>query len=1418
MATYGIPTKAIHEQWLGLVQPVGLVVAPAVLTKLELVPNQSTKRLSAMQLQLEGLLEKVDGLNGDPLKVVPSFQQLAIELLDWSDSDLVEAKALETVPEVVLSEYGETLRPTHGVPKEGVEGLQALVLDLTQWRDASGTLAPQWGQDLDAPWNPTGNGWDATPQQRFERLLKESEHPIGLLFNGTQLRLVHAPRGESSGHITLPLEPMAEVAGRPMLGALELLLGVDRLFGGNPEQRVPALLAASRRNQNEVSTRLAEQVLEALWELLLGFDAAERLAQQSGRTVLGALPTTEEGQKHLYGGLITVLLRLVFLLYAEDEALMPADSLYGQHYSVSALADRLRQERFEHQSGMAERRGGWASLLSLFRLVYDGGGAKPNYLPARHGDLFDPDAYPFLEGRDAGSHYTDEILTNLPAISDDVVEKVLTRLLWLEDETKVAQRLNYRSLDVEQIGSVYEGIMGFTVEQARGPSVGITYRPPRQKITITVVVDAEQLLAQPASKREKWLDDQTGVTLKLPAKVKKDLKDATTLTELCVALDKKLSLHTPNSLPTGSLILQPTAERRRSGSHYTPRALTEPIVAEAFRPWLERCNHKPTAEQILALKVCDPAMGSGAFLVAVCRFLAGWLVEAWERDGYPDDFREEWDKDIVARRRIAQSCLYGVDKNPFAVNLAKLSLWLVTLSKELPFTFVDHALKCGDSLVGYSVKEIRAAMSEVQLGFLDAQNRIYEQMGIDRRETFAFDSLSDADYDSKKLRLEEQIKATEGLRQAGDLMVAAFFAKTKPRERTDKQQVYLAMLSGTFQDDELAKSVEEIREQLRAGEKGIRPYHWDLEFPEVFDEKRGGFDVFVGNPPFAGKNTIADSNHDGILDWFKQLHPESHGNADLVAHFFRRCFALLQVSGSLGLIATNTIAQGDTRSTGLRWICLNGGTIYAARTRYKWPGVAAVVVSIVHISKAIYSGAKTLDQRPSAKVTAFLFGNGGHEDPNRLAANSRKCFQGHIVHGMGFTFDDSGAADDETPGIPSPISTMQRLIAANQENAKVIHPYIGGEEVNSRPDHAFHRYVINFEERPLSECEQNYPDLLEIIRKKVKPDRDGLDAKNSMNKQMKEQWWKYGAYRKGMTEELAGKAEYLFHAYVSKYMAFARISSSVVPAGPHYVFTVDTSLYIAMLQSRVHEVWALFFSASLEDRLRYTPTDCFETFPFPLLVDEQQSEDVCVTSSREQILRLIGEEYLQFRGQFMLESSEGLTDVYNRFHDPEDICDGTIELRRLHGQMDHAVLSAYGWSDVPTACGFGLDYLDTEEDAQLPDELQERIDSGELFFWDANDALDFQGQLEAYGAIKAKKRLPWRYRWPDAVRDDVLARLLALNAERYQEEVDQGLNGGGRGRGGGGSSGDSGTGRRRGRPPKNPPPGSGQSSQFDLGL
>jgi hypothetical protein len=934
--------------------------------------------------------------------------------------------------------------------------------------------------------------------------------------------------------------------------------------------------------------------------------------------------------------------------------------------------------------------------------------------------------------------------------------------------------------------------MGFTVEQAQATSVGITYRPPRQKITITVVVNAEQLLAQSGSKREKWLEDQAGVKLNLPAAVRRDLKTANSLVELCLALDKKLSPHTPLGLQPGSLILQPTAERRRSGSHYTPRALTEPIVAEAFRPWLERCNHQPKAEKILALKVCDPAMGSGAFLVAVCRFLAGWLVKAWdEGDGYKAPAESSIDKDIYARRLIAQSCLYGVDKNPFAVNLAKLSLWLVTLSENQPFTFVDHALKCGDSLVGYSMKQIDAASEEVQLDLVRQARGSYVQACADRSSSFAEDTLDDAGYDRKKQLLEAQTKAGDSQRLVGDLMVAAFFAETKTAMRAKALQQHLATVSGAFVDVALPAAARELRQRLVAGEKGIRPFHWDLEFPEVFGEGRGGFDVFVGNPPFAGKNTIAEGSPDGILDWFKQLHPESHGNADLVAHFFRRCFDLLRPGGSLGLIATNTIAQGDTRSTGLRWICLHGGTIYAARKRYKWPGVAAVVVSVVHLHKGPYAGVKLLERRPVEQITAFLFANGGHEDPKQLAANAGKSFQGSIVLGMGFTFDDSGPADDDTPGIPSPIATMERLIAENPKNAGVIFPYIGGEEVNSSPTHAHHRYVINFGERCEEECRREWPELMAIVERKVKPGR------LAQNREIRARyWWRFGETTPALQAAIVGCERVLAIALTSQFVFCSRVPATQVFSHSLGVFSREEHLPI--LQSQLHGVWAVFQGSSLEERIRYTPSDCFETFPFPNALLDSAATDNAHDVIR-QILKAVGERYHQFRCELMVGNYEGLTSTYNRFHDPSETNSGLIELRRLHGEMDQVVLTAYGWTDVPTACGFGLDYLDTEEDAQLPDELQERIDSSKLFFWDANDALDFQGQLEAYGAINGRRKLPWRYRWPDAVRDDVLARLLALNAERYAEEVAQGLHTKSSKKGSGQAAPGS---KRRGRPAK----------------
>ncbi|MBM3227182.1 MAG: class I SAM-dependent DNA methyltransferase, partial [Candidatus Tectomicrobia bacterium] len=268
---------------------------------------------------------------------------------------------------------------------------------------------------------------------------------------------------------------------------------------------------------------------------------------------------------------------------------------------------------------------------------------------------------------------------------------------------------------------------------------------------------------------------------------------------------------------------------------------------------------------------------------------------------------------------------------------------------------------------------------------------------------------------------------------------------------------------------------------LRTAAQPVTPFHWEIEFPEVFGREYGGFDAIVGNPPFAGKNTLINSHRDGYLDWLKTMHEEAHGNADLVAHFYRRAFSLLRQDGCFGLIATNTIGQGDTRSTGLRWICTHGGTIFTARRRYRWPGAAAVVVSVVHVCRGQAHGSVLLDGREVPQITAYLFHAGGHDDPARLQANADKSFQGSIVLGMGFTFDDT-----DTSGVANPLWRMNELIAQNPRNAERIFPYIGGEEVNSSPMHAPHRYVINFGDMSEEEARQ-WPDLLRIVEEKVRP-------------------------------------------------------------------------------------------------------------------------------------------------------------------------------------------------------------------------------------------------------------------------------------------------------------------------------------------
>jgi len=321
---------------------------------------------------------------------------------------------------------------------------------------------------------------------------------------------------------------------------------------------------------------------------------------------------------------------------------------------------------------------------------------------------------------------------------------------------------------------------------------------------------------------------------------------------------------------------------------------------------------------------------------------------------------------------------------------------------------------------------------------------------------------------------------------------------------------------------------------------------------------------------------------------------------------------------------------------------------------------------------------------------------------------------------MGFTFDDN-----DSKGIATPLNVMHRLLEDCPHYSEVIMPYIGGKEVNTHPSHKHSRYVINFGERDLEECKSKWPQLVDIVEEKVRPERINKNARKYPR--MVNEWWKYWNSRPELHTKIRGLDRVLAVSYVGQHATFAFLPTGTKLAGTLIIYPIETYGAFCTLQARPHDTWARFFGSSMKDDLRYTPSDCFETFPFP--------------ENWETLLDVeaVGKEYYGYRAALMVRNGEGLTKTYNRFHDPHESASGVVELRRLHREMDRVVLDAYGWTDIPTECEFLLDYEIDEET------------------WNP------------------RRRKPYRYRWPDDVRDEVLGRLLELNATRAAEEAQAGF-------------------------------------------
>lgn len=354
-----------------------------------------------------------------------------------------------------------------------------------------------------------------------------------------------------------------------------------------------------------------------------------------------------------------------------------------------------------------------------------------------------------------------------------------------------------------------------------------------------------------------------------------------------------------------------------------------------------------------------------------------------------------------------------------------------------------------------------------------------------------------------------------------------------------------------------------------------------------------------------------------------------------------------------------------------------------------------------------------LDGKPVEKITAFLFDQGGNENPATLLANANKSFQGSIVLGMGFTFDDTNP--DATP-----IAEMHRLIDRDPRNQDRIFPYIGGEEVNSSPTHSHHRYVINFGDMKEDEA-RSYPDLMAIVEEKVKPSRQQL-GNNGDALRRKARWWLWGRYTPALFKAIEQCDRVLVISRVTEHPGFVFLPSGTIYSERLAVFANSRHGFFCLLQSRIHEIWSRFFGSTLEDRLMYSPADCFQTFPFP---SDWETNPTLETA---------GKTYYEFRADLMVRHNQGLTTTYNRFHDPDETHPDILKLRSLHAEVDRAVLDAYGWTDIAIDCEFRLDYEDEPDSS-------------------------------------SKRKKPWRYRWSETVHDEVLARLLKLNRDRAAEEI-----------------------------------------------
>ncbi len=1239
--------RSARHGWIDLLIPDGPFLSAAALDKTTVGENWPT-RLDADQ---RGLLlappasETDDGWddsdwNGRRSRV----EQLLLDLLGYRPGMTLTADPGITAQHHIYRAKVHADLVIHA-PNDP-EDIRMVVMCGPDVSEAPGRLEPARTSNHD--------GWVSTPVQRAALLARHAGAGLALASNGQQHLLVNVVTG-TTGSAVWSINGLEE---RAVQEAFVALLHKERVLHRNTP--TSKLIELSQDRQQELTDTLGKQVRRAAEVLVNAISRANR-------TTRGELLDGITGHQ-VYAATTRVLMRTVFLLVAEERGLLPVaeNQLYADEYAISTLLDRLEADAYRNRSAMQRRSGAWQRLLALSRAVHAGVGHDRLRLPAYGGDLFDPDEHPFLEARIPATRDEEGNIDAWRQLDVGVIDDhtILTVLRHLQIAN--GQRISFRSLDVEQIGHVYESLLDHSaviVQPDQGAVLGLTGKSGEEpEIVLTSLEDW-------AEKGRAELGKQlTSVNVAAEARVvyrvlddgiDPDSEVAHTL-NVAVGNDEVLRERVEPYAPLlrtdargvalvflpGDVYVTETSSKRDSGTAYTPRSLAEEVAKHTLDPLIyEPGPHNEADEskwelrppsELLELKVCDPAVGSAAILVAAARYLAEALLQSRIEHGeLPENAldtaaadTESLDVRVQARRDVVTSCIYGVDRDPMAVEMAKLSLWLTTMAKDRPFTFLDHAVRHGDSLLGItSLDQLRKLHLEpdevsgpgrglsVQFGGENWRELVDES--IERlsklRASLREIRVDDIEDFRRKAQLHERaLEATGELSLIADAVCAAYLSQAAGRS-TDRVAT-LAALGPSVARLETARPTiaREAERRLEADNPNPfvrrRPMHWPLAFPEVFIDG-DGFDAVVANPPFIKSQGLRDSVGSNYRDYCStHLAGGRKGKADFIAYFAWR---ITQIARRSGFLATNTIAQGDTLKVGLLPIT-RSWTIYRGVRSTPWPGNAGVHISKAWMARDGWSGPFILDDVAVPSITASLEPAGEVKGPPlKLRENADKAFQGYQVIADGFEVSKSEA---------------DAMVASDPKSAEVIRPFVNGNSLNGlAPLYARDRRIIDFGTMSQDEA-RKYKIAFAHVEQVAKPEIEEKAApkpngKPSSYERWADTWWQFWSPRPAMREAIANLTQVLAMVRTSKVFYPVFVPSDWCLTDALVVFAYDDIGRFGILTSAFHWWWAIkppgTGGSSLKSDPRYTPTTSFQTFPQPEITPEIEAAARLLHEHRE---------------------------------------------------------------------------------------------------------------------------------------------------------------------------------------------------------